>query len=384
MPLAGRWRNRLTPLMGRRGWTVLLLHLVAALAACQSAERPAMHGAITTEPDRAFPELVGWAEDDHAAAHAAFLNSCQWFDGQDPRAPISYPDGSRGWIADWQRVCALARALPGGETATARRFFEQQFRPIALRQADGSPTGLFTGYYAPLLRGDWRRSDRYATPLYRLPPRRSGRRLPARAEIAAGALADRDLELIWVDDPVDAFFLEIQGSGLVEMADGQRIGVGYAGQNGHGYVPIGRVLIDWGEATPEDMSMELIRGWLAANPSRARDLMDANPSYVFFEQRSPDAVLGNLEVPLTPERSLAVDWRYVPRGAPFWLDIAADPTVPDGRLRRLMVAQDTGGAIRGPVAGDVFWGYGPSAGIHAGPMRASGRAFVLVPRGGPG
>ena len=384
MPPVGRQRNRPWSVNARVALIAIMLHVVGALAACQPGERPAMRGIAGAEPDRSFPELSGWTEDDHRAALAAFLNSCLWFDDQDPGTPLSYPDGSRGWMADWQRVCARARLVPADDAAAAREFFEHGFRTIALRHADGTETGLFTGYYAPLLRGDWRQSDRYATPLYRLPPRQSGRRLPARADIAAGALAGRGLELIWVDDPVDAFFLEIQGSGLVQMADGDVIGVGYAGQNGHRYVPIGRVLIDWGEATRDDMSMEVIRGWLAANPDRARMLMDTNPSYVFFERRSADAVLGNLEIPLTPERSLAVDWHYVPRGAPVWLDIAADPTVPGGSLRRLMVAQDTGGAIRGAVAGDVFWGHGAAAGAHAGPMRAGGRAFVLVPRNGTG
>ncbi|MCA8909161.1 MAG: MltA domain-containing protein [Rhodospirillaceae bacterium] len=378
-------RRRKGPAAGR----LLAAALTLGLAACQANREEAVAPSATPEVAPAalaanpvapaFRGLAGWEADDHAAALATFLNSCPWFADQPASLALDYPDSSTGTVADWRRVCADAQRLPAGDGPAARRFFEQRFRPIAMEHADGSRDGLFTGYYAPRLRGDWQPSATYATPLYSLPDWAPGERRPTRADIAQGALAGRNLELIWVDDPVDAFFLEIQGSGLVDMADGELIGVRYIGQNGHGYVPVGRVLIDWGEATADDMSMEVIRAWLAANPDRAQALMNENPSYVFFERRGPDAIVGNLDVPLTAERSLAVDWGHVPRGAPVWLDIADDPTVPGGSLRRLMVAQDTGGAIRGAVAGDVFWGFGDDAAAHASGMRARGQLTVLVP-----
>ena len=358
------------------------------LVACQAvgdrtapaAPGPSAVGEGTVPVNPMFQALLGWAADDHAAALAAFLPSCQWFGDQPSGQTIPYPDGTSGTIDDWQRLCAVAQDIPQSMPHQARRFFEDRFRPVAMRHAAGGDVGLFTGYFAPRLRGDWQPSATYATPLYAPPTRVPGQAGPTRAAIADGALAGRGLELIWVDDPVDAFFLEIQGSGLVDMADGQVIGVRYAGQNGHGYVPIGRVLIDWGEATADTMSMAVIRDWLATNPDRAQDLMNQNPSYVYFEVRSPDAIVGNIDVPLTAERSLAVDWSFVPRGVPVFVGITSDPTVPGGRFQRLMMAQDTGGAIRGAVAGDVFWGFGDAAGAIAGGMRAQGRMWVLVPR----
>ncbi|MCB9957738.1 MAG: MltA domain-containing protein [Rhodospirillaceae bacterium] len=261
MPPAQRRRK------GSAAGCVLAAALALGLAACQSQSEGAVRDAATPDappdalaaapatgmaaPDAgpvapAFRSLAGWQADDHGAALATFRNSCPWFADQPVDLVLDYPDGSTGTVADWRSVCADAEGVAAGDGAAARRFFEERFRPIAMAHADGSRDGLFTGYYAPRLRGDWQPSATYATPLYRLPAWAPGEERPTRAEIAAGALSGRDLELIWVDDPVDAFFLEIQGSGLVDMADGGLIGVRYIGQNGHGYVPVGRVLIDWG------------------------------------------------------------------------------------------------------------------------------------------
>jgi len=203
---------------------------------------------------------------------------------------------------------------------------------------------------------------------------------PDRGTIDRGALAGRGLELLWVDDAVDAFFLQIQGSGRVTMADGSVIRVGYDGQNGHPYVAVGRVLIQRGIMTPEQVSMQSIRAWLAANPTAAPDLLRENPSFVFFRELTGDGPVGAQGVALTPGRSLAVDPRFLPLGAPMWLDVE-DPRVAGDRIRRLVVAQDTGGAIRGPVRGDLFWGHGAAAEDAAGRMRSQGRYWLLLPAG---
>ena len=345
------------------------------IANCADANPPApAHPA--DETPHTFRALPGWEADRHADALPALAQSCGWFADRPPDEPIG-PGGLAGQAADWQALCADASSVPPGDHLAARRFFETRFQPVAVEGANGTE-GLFTGYYAPLLRGSWEPSEAYPTPIYRPPPPTPGQRPPTRAEIEAGALDGQGLELLWVDDPVDAFFLHIQGSGDVVMDDGSVVGVGYDAWNGHPYFAIGRALIDRGEATREEMSMDLIRDWLGANPDEADDLMNLNPSFIFFELREAGGALGTLEVPLTPERSLAVDDDFVPLGVPMWLDIV-DPSVPGGELRRLVMAQDTGGAIRGAVAGDVFWGYGDDAGRLASGMQALGRYFMLLP-----
>jgi membrane-bound lytic murein transglycosylase A len=274
----------------------------------------------------------------------------------------------------WLAACRAATTT-AGDDLSARRFFERWFVPYLVLSA-GSDEGMFTGYYEPILSGAWRRSARYTYPLYRAPALTSG--LPSRAEIESGALAGRGLELLWVDDPIAAFFLHIQGSGLVQLEDGGVYRVGFAGQNGYSYFPIGRELIRRGEILPEQMSMQAIRVWLQAHPDEARSLMNLNPSYVFFRLRDGDAPIGAQGVALTPGRSLAVDPSFVPFGVPVWLD-TTDPAQPQP-LRRLVVAQDTGGAIKGPVRGDLFWGAGEDAELRAGLMKQTGRYYLLLPR----
>lgn len=205
------------------------------------------------------------------------------------------------------------------------------------------------------------------------------RPFPPRAEIEAGALEGEGLEILWIDDPVDGFFLHIQGSGRVAMNDGRIVRLGYAGQNGHPYVAIGRELIERGAIPRERMSMQAIRAWLKNNPDDAPRLMASNPSFVFFRELKGPGPIGAHGVPLTPGRSLAVDRSFIPLGVPVWLD-TTDPLSPETPLRRLVVAQDTGGAIRGPVRGDLFWGFGADAAAKAGPMKQAGRYYLLLPK----
>ncbi len=353
-----------------------------------------------------FSSLPGWAEDDQGGALSALRRSCEAF--------ARLPDGARidtlgiaGTAADWRPACRAAQVLESPDPARARQFFETWFVPYAATN-NGKAEGLFTGYYEPELEGARQPGGVYTVPIYVRPDdlvtvdlgrfRESlkGRRIagrvvdgalepyPSREEIDAGALAGRGLELVWVNDPVDAFFLHIQGSGQVRLEGGGMVRVGYAASNGQPYFAIGRSLIERGILTRETVSMQAIRAWLKANPEEGRRLMAENRSFIFFRALEGDGPLGALGVALTPGRSLAVDRRFLPLGVPVWLAAQApdpDPARPDIALRRLVVAQDTGGAIRGPVRGDVFWGSGRAAESVAGRMKHLGRYWLLLPRG---
>lgn len=270
---------------------------------------------------------------------------------------------------------------------------------------DGNePEGLFTGYYESALKGSLTRGGQYQYPLRARPDdlvmvqlgdfreELKGQRIAGRVlngnlkpyethgEITAGKLPkSQDKTLVWVDSAVDAFFIQIQGSGMVSMNDGSFMRVGYAGQNGHPYYAIGRELIKRGHLTQRDVSMQSIRAWLEANPEQAQEVMETNKSYVFFRKLDGDGPVGGQGVTLTAERSLAIDQSLIPYGIPVWVDL--EHPLPDQQpIQRLMVTQDTGGAIRGPVRGDFFWGYGADAEYQAGKMKSKGRYWFLIPR----
>jgi membrane-bound lytic murein transglycosylase A len=276
-----------------------------------------------------FAELAGWAEDDLGPAFDAFLTTCA-----DIRAP------------EWAPVCALAATRPNPRT-----FFELLFRPVIL--AEGQPA-LFTGYFEPELRGALAPTGPYRYPIYGRPPELAGGEpWLTRQDIEAGALEGRGLEIAWVDDPVDVFFLQVQGSGRIRLPGGQVLRVGYAAANGHEYRSVGRELVRRGIFTEHQVSAQVIRNWVRRNPLEGRELLHHNPSYVFF-RKLPDLApelgpLGAMNRPIRAGRSVAVDPRFVPLGAPVWIEKAgAEP------MRRLMVAQDTGGAIKGPQRADIF------------------------------
>jgi membrane-bound lytic murein transglycosylase A len=352
-----------------------------------------------------FAALPGWEEDAAAAALPAFLASCAVFDLRPGDQPLA-AGGIAGTHAPWHDVCRAAAELPRGDDAAARAFFEERFAPWTVSNR-GDEKGLFTGYYEPTLHGSRRRGGRYRVALYARPPELvavdlgefrddlAGRRIagrvvdgrlvpmPDRREIETGAFTGRGLEVVWVDDPVDAFFLHIQGSGVVRLEGGGELRLGYAGQNGHPYRAIGRDLVERGHMEVDEVSMQSIRTWLAEHPEAAAELMNENPSYVFFRRLDTEAPLGAQGVELTPGRSLAVDTRFHALGVPVFLDTTRPAAEEGGEvtpLRRLMVAQDTGGAIRGPVRGDVFWGPGDEAAAVAGRMREQGHLWLLLPR----
>ncbi len=371
------------------------LSALTALTACAPTPPPT-GGEIAARPPQAtaphgpgialiatsFDRLAGWREDDHGAALVAFRRSCARIRSWPPGRSLGKAGvaaGIGGIVADWRPICAAAEALGAVDAALARYFFESRLRPYLA--TDGSrPDGLFTGYYEADLSGAWTRHGPYQTPIYGRPPE-LGAVVPyhARDRIDKGILAGRKLEILWARDPVDVFFLHIQGSGRVVMEDGTVVRLGYAGDNGHTYFAIGRELVARGAIAKDAVSMQSIRAWMKANRSLAAGLMALNPRFIFFRRVAGAGPIGAQGAPLTPGRSLAVDPRFVPLGLPLWLDtrhpVDATP------LRRLVVAQDTGGAIKGALRGDLFWGAGAAAAEAAGRMNEGGRYYVLLPKG---
>ena len=350
-----------------------------------SGQQPAVERARFTKVT--YADLPGWADDAHEQAFAAFLQSCA--------ALARAPAGTAKLLNDAREACAATSGVAPGDRAAARAFFERWFQPYRATSPSGRD-GLFTGYFEALLRGARQGSARYPVPLYIRPPDLAREDDPARgirmvgrmengvlkpyatrAEIDAGALQGRHLELAWVDSAIDAFVLHVQGSGRVVLDNGSELRVGVDGTNGWPYTSIGAVLVERGALLREDVTLQSIRAWLAANPGEARAVMQRNARYVFFRELRGPGPLGALGVPVTPGRSLAVDPRSVPLGFPLWLD-TTDPR--DGPpLRRLVMAQDVGAAIQGAVRGDLFWGAGPQAEDAAGRMRSRGGYFLLYP-----
>ena len=381
-----------------RDW-LIILGAAASLAGCeaQTPDGP-QHLSIT---ETSYDALPGWAEGTQAAAIEALRRSCARFDTLADDASIG-PDGTFGRATDWREPCAAAAQVAAADHGAARRFLEHWFVPYRAADRDKAE-GLITGYYEPELAGARQPRDGIAVPLYRRPPELvradlgafspdlAGRHLVGqiegdafvpyydRAAIDDGALAGRGLELLWVSDPTDAFFLQVQGSGRVVLEDGAVVRLGFAAHNGHPYVSIGRALVRRGAMAAEDVSLPAIRAWLAAHADEAAGILRLNPRYVFFRELSGPGPVGAAGVALTPGRSLAVDRAHIALGVPMWLD-SHWPGEPARVLRRLVVAQDTGGAIKGPVRGDLFWGRGARAEALAGVMRSAGRYFLLLPR----
>lgn len=302
-----------------------------------------------------FSDLKGWAADDHRAALSVFRETCGDLDGP-----------------AWPALCAASE-----DQTDARRFFELFFRPVLI---GGTEPALFTGYYEPELHGARKPDSRFRYPIYRTPPDLvPGTPWHSRREIAEqGLLRDRGLEIAWLDDPVDAFFLQIQGSGRIALADGTAIRVGYGGKNGHEYRSIGKELVRRGIYAPHQVSAQVIRAWVKRNPEEGRELLLHNPSFVFFRELSrvpgDKGPLGAMNRSVTPMRSIAVDPEFVPLGAPVWIEKGGRAP-----LHRLMVAQDTGSAIKGAQRADIFYGTGKAAGQTAGRVRDRGRMIVLLP-----
>jgi membrane-bound lytic murein transglycosylase A len=340
-----------------------------------------------------FNSLTGWSDGSQTLALAAFQRSCARILKLNPDAPLDPKNANSfyGQAGDWAEACQAAGHVAPGDDA-ARIFFEAYFAPV--RFSNETDAGLFTGYYEPEMDGALHRGGRYQTPIISFPPafaaaRAAGRTLPTRSEIeddlASGRLDADALALVWLADPVDAFFLHVQGSGRVRLEDGRVMRLAFAAKNQRDYTSIGKVLIERGAIPRDEVSMQTIRAWLEAHPQEVRPLLRRNDSYIFFKSLEAHADLGppGAEgVSLTPMRSLAVDRSVHPLGSLFWLETSAPIPHQAGSapFRHLMVAQDTGTAIRGVQRGDVFWGPGQDAAEIAGRMKEPGRLIALLPR----
>lgn len=383
----------------------LFLSLLMLLSACAGmGEKPKEEKPPLVLKTAKFSDLPGWGRSPNAfygAAGTAFDKTCARVTKADPAKPFG-PIQQAGHYGRWQELCKEFATRDKSNDVPVQEFFEKNFLPYAV-YAGGEQEGLFTGYYEAALRGSLTRDTTYNIPLYTRPDdlvmvdlgqfrdELKGQRIAGRvvegnlkpyedrAKIVAGQWPHNDKVLVWVDDAVDAFFVQIQGSGVVQLKDAGVMRIGYAGQNGHVYTAIGKELIARGALTKENVSMQAIRDWLTAHPAEADEIMNINRSYVFFKALEKDGPDGGEGVTLTPGNSLAIDRSLIPYGVPLWLD-ADYPVAGQPRFQRLMIAQDTGGAIRGPVRGDVFWGYGPYAEQMAGPMKAKGRYWVLLPK----
>lgn len=355
-----------------------------------------------------FADMPDWSLDQQGDALKAFQISCEALLNRPAKRRVR-PARVGGTAGDWHGVCKQAVTMDVTDHAAARAFFEAEFQPLHMI-TDKSDSGFLTGYYEPVIEGSFEGGPGtdYTYPLYQRPPDlvmvnlgsfradlngrriagmvRNGNLVPFadRADIDKGSLNNKNLELIWVKDRVDAFFLHIQGSGRIRLPDGSFEKVGYNGQNGHVYKAIGAVLRDWGELAPDNISMSTIREWLDNNPDRVDDLLHENPSYIFFRKLATSGPVGSQGVVLTPGRSLAVDRKHIPLSAPLFLSgTYPNAQNPEGEplpFHRLVVAQDTGGAIRGEMRGDVFWGMGDEAEVLAGHMQNAADFYLLLPK----
>ncbi len=402
----------------RAPWA-LALPLAALLAGCVPPQASGPAGTIAAEhtlhlTPTPFDKVPGWQDDRLSEALAAFLTNCRALAAMPAEQQLGGQGEAQaqgGAVALWRPACDAARTVPTGDDVAARAFFEANFVANAVTDVGAGSSadraqGLFTGYFDPEVAGSRSPGGKYKVPLLGRPgdlvqvdlgdflDDLKGRAVVGRVQdnhlipyydrqqIEGGVLARRRLELLWLADPIDAYFLQVQGSGRVDLPDGKVVRVTYAGQNGRRSVLIGKVLLDRGDIPRDQISMQSIRAWLEAHPDQIDPVLDQNPSYVFFREaddlRPDQGPPGALGVPLTPGRSVAVDRTFLPLGAPVFVD-TTDP-VTNQPWRRLAIAQDVGGAIRGPVRTDIFFGWGRDAEDRAGRMRKPGREYLLLPK----
>lgn len=372
------------------------------LAACEPPAVKKPPAGIPTEitlSKVSFDELPGWRAGNPAAALGAWRRSCGRILAMDPATPLGGKVAA-GTAGDWRRVCSALSDL-SGDPAQMRAFVEANFVPYAVH-GGRTAEGRFTGYFEPIIRAAEQPGGVYSVPIHGLPsdhvtvrlkdfePTLAGRSLvgkvedgrllpyPDRAAIGSDANGKTDTILYWADDALDVFILQVQGSGIVELPDGRRQRIGFAGHNGHDYVSIGRWLIEQGEL--RTAAWHDIRTWMTQNPQRVSSLLARNRRYIFFRNIEEEGTLGAAGVVLTPGHSIAVDPKFLPLNVPLWLD-TTHPGPGSKRLQRLVLAQDVGNAIRGPVRGDLFWGTGPEALALAGRMKSRGVYYLLLPVG---
>lgn len=359
-------------------WSVLsgggaLLVAAGLLSACAGGGAQNQVGMVPIS----FNEIAGWTDDKQDEALAAFRRSCPKLTTS-PESKI-LTDGGQKTVTpgEWKQICDNAAAVKDGDTRAARRFFEENFRPVVVQTR-----GNFTGYFEPDLRGSRAPSRLFTVPVYRRPPDLKEQPYYTRAEIEQGALKGKGLEIAWVQDPIALFEVQVQGSGRIHLAEGGTLSLGFDGSNNRPYTALAGVLAEMGVMRRDEATWPAIRDWLKRNPQQGREVMRKNERYIFFKDTRTGGAIGAEGVPLTAQRSLAVDTAFTPYGTPIWIDtvrpVARKPGANEG-YRRLLIAQDAGAAIQGPARGDVFFGNGAQAADWAGRMVSDGRAIVLVP-----
>ena len=365
-------------------WSVLsggaaLLVAAGLLSACAGSGAGTPEKKVGMAPI-SFNEIAGWADDKHAEALTTFRRSCpKLVAGPDAKLVT---DGGEKTVtsAEWKRICDASAAVKTSDNRAARAFFEENFRPLVVQAP-----GKFTGYFEPEMRGSRVPSRIFTVPVYRRPADLTDKPYFTRAEIEQGALKGKGLEIAWVQDPVALYEVQVQGSGRVHLAEGGVLSLGFDGSNNRPYTAIGSVLVEMGVMQKDAVTWPAIRDWLKRNPQQGRDVMRKNERYIFFKDTKSASASGAEGVPLTAQRSLAVDVTLTPFGTPIWIDtvrpVARKPGVTEP-YRRLTIAQDSGTAIQGPARGDVFFGSSAQAADWAGRMVSEGRAIVLVPNKG--
>lgn len=371
----------------------IALLMFAACSSKQTQSAKAIHDGSVAFEAASFDQIDGWREDSLTPAFAAFLKSI-------PKI---------GTRPHWQAVCEAALSVEANDEVAVRRFFENNFQAYSLSDSRENQTGLITGYYEPLLRGSRTKSSVYQYPVYtkpadlitvdlaaahpdlkhhRLRGRLEGKRVvPYYTRREIDGVVDplksplKGSEIFWVESKIDLYFLHVQGSGRIRLDTGETVMVGYNNHNGHPYTSIGKLLVTLGEITAKDISMPSIKRWFTAFPNRFEEICYTNDRYIFFREAdsSLSGPVGALNVPLTAERSIAVDRRHVELGTPVFLSTR----YPDSKkpFRQLMMAQDAGSAIVGRIRADLFWGFGTTAQRRAGVMKEEGRMWILLPNG---
>lgn len=334
-----------------------------------------------------FDNLPGWDDTDVKKSLAAFQVSCKKFMQQNPKHLVG-SSRIKLQAGDWQPACDAAQSVDPNSEVEARNFFEKWFNPIEFKQQKKATHGVFTGYYTPQFEGSLTRTTEFKTPIYGLPRHLKwdshGKMKPpyfTREQIDNGILDKKAPVIAWIKDPIDRLSLEIEGAGVIQLDDGEKVYLGYAGENGAPYTSIGHVLIKSGVMTKDNASRAAITRYLHNHPEKINPILHRNKSFVFFQRVNRPMALGAQGTALTPGYSLAIDKKWIPMGVPLWLNFNnSDTHAQDKQFHRLMIAQDTGGAIRGVMRGDVYWGSGEKATYLGEHMKKQGRYWMLLPK----
>lgn len=356
-----------------------LLCLTVLTQGCLFSPKIMIRGSNLNLEQVDYSYLEGWQDDDHKAALRSFLHSCRKFAKMPQQQQIGKQLGNIT-VEDLRDVCEIANIVKTMSAKQARNFFENWFKPFIVLNKKGSSHGIFTGYYEANLKGSRVKTDLYQYPIYAKPNNLTDNEYFTREEIENGALEGRNLELLYVADKVELFFLHVQGSGRVELDDGTTVKIAYAAKNNRQYRSIGAYMEEQGLLPAGKVSAESIKAWLKEHPHQVDDVLNHNDAYVFFRLSNEEYVVGAQTVPLTTERSLAIDKDIMPFGFPFWVNTALkNKNGTKEKYAKLMIAQDTGSAIKGVVRGDIFFGHGKEAEEKASYMASRGEYYILLP-----